>query len=163
MNRVRSSLVVLGPLVALVVMTACHGAFDPKVYAANPPALFAASLKQRASSSSRTISLRETRCSLFRITIWVNRRKSRATICLRRRASRAFRTRFRTTVLRRPRYWLVVARTPRCGASRSWTRPTGLPRKTPSSRLCLCIRTRIWFPRQIARSRVLITCSLKRI
>jgi outer membrane protein assembly factor BamD len=45
-NRVRSSLAVLGPLLAFVLMTACHGGFDPKVYAANPPALFAASLKQ---------------------------------------------------------------------------------------------------------------------
>ena len=46
MNRVRSSLVILGPLLALVVMTACHGSFDPKVYASNPESLFAASLKQ---------------------------------------------------------------------------------------------------------------------
>lgn len=46
MNRVRSSLVILGSLLALVLMTACHGSFDPKVYGSNPEALFAASLKQ---------------------------------------------------------------------------------------------------------------------
>lgn len=46
MNRVRNSLVILGPLLALVFMTACHGSFDPKVYASNPESLFAASLKQ---------------------------------------------------------------------------------------------------------------------
>jgi outer membrane protein assembly factor BamD len=45
-NRVRRSFVILGPLLALVVMTACRGSFDPKVYASNPEALFAASLKQ---------------------------------------------------------------------------------------------------------------------
>ncbi len=46
MNRVRSSLAVLGSLVALAGAGGCHSGFDPKVYAASPPALFAASLKQ---------------------------------------------------------------------------------------------------------------------
>jgi len=45
-NRVRRSFVILGPLLAVVFMTACRGSFDPKVYASNPEALFSASLKQ---------------------------------------------------------------------------------------------------------------------
>jgi len=44
-TRVRSSLVILGPLLALMVVTACHASFDPKVYASNSETLFAASLK----------------------------------------------------------------------------------------------------------------------
>lgn len=46
MNRVRSSLLVLGPLLTVLVISACHGGFDPKVYAANSASLFAASLKE---------------------------------------------------------------------------------------------------------------------
>ncbi|MEO8945114.1 MAG: outer membrane protein assembly factor BamD, partial [Gemmatimonadaceae bacterium] len=38
--------VTLGPLIGLVLMAACHQGFDPKVYASNPEALFAASLKR---------------------------------------------------------------------------------------------------------------------
>jgi len=45
-NRARRSLVILGPLLALALATACHGNFDPKVYASSPESLFAASLKQ---------------------------------------------------------------------------------------------------------------------
>jgi outer membrane protein assembly factor BamD len=44
-NRVRRSLVALGPVLALVVMTACQHPFDPKVYESNPESLFATSLK----------------------------------------------------------------------------------------------------------------------
>lgn len=45
MNRVCRSLVALGPILALVTMTACQHPFDPKVYESNPESLFATSLK----------------------------------------------------------------------------------------------------------------------
>ena len=46
MNRVRRSLVALGPVLGLVMMTACQHPFDPKVYESNPESLFAISLKR---------------------------------------------------------------------------------------------------------------------
>ncbi len=46
MNRVRSSLVIFGPLLAIVFAVGCRAGFDPKVYASNPDGLFAASLKR---------------------------------------------------------------------------------------------------------------------
>jgi outer membrane protein assembly factor BamD len=44
-NRVRRSLVALGPGLALVLMTACQHPFDPKVYESKPEVLYATSMK----------------------------------------------------------------------------------------------------------------------
>lgn len=46
MNRVRNSLSVVVPVLALALATACHAPFNPKVYASDPASLFAASLRQ---------------------------------------------------------------------------------------------------------------------
>ncbi|MDQ2890177.1 MAG: outer membrane protein assembly factor BamD [Gemmatimonadota bacterium] len=46
MNFARRPVALLGSLTLLIGAAACHGSFDPKVYAANPASLFAASLKE---------------------------------------------------------------------------------------------------------------------